>query len=323
MKTKKFLWLAMSVVALLLTSCSGDDEETSVDPTGISLDQVTLSVAVESSKTLVATLEPTGAKGTITWNSSAPNVASVVNGVVTGLSEGTATVVAACGTFTASCVVTVTKKPVDPSKYPSLQGSDYFLFVLDGASYETIKANLAADFRPDDVNKFLYVWSGTMEGGLSSGLSFYGESEGWTSLKVTNVGWSGAGLNIGKVGTTDMKRITDNPDDYYFHLALKGKDTSPLSYAFLLDAASGVSAKFSIGSTPFMDNGVALPVLGSFTRDGEWSEIEISMKDIIAKNPSFRYGNAVTDVNIFSFLVGGTEGATLDMDAAFIYKKKK
>ena len=68
----------------------------------------TLSLSGTSTEQLVATLSPAGASGTVTWASSDDEVATVSsNGLVTAVDVGTATITATCGTYTATCTVTV------------------------------------------------------------------------------------------------------------------------------------------------------------------------------------------------------------------------
>ena len=91
-----------------------------IDPTGITLDKSTASVEAGKTTQLTATLQPSGATGTVTWTSSNSSIASVNNnGRVTGVAEGTATITATCGDYHASCTVTVTA-PV-PINYGTLQ----------------------------------------------------------------------------------------------------------------------------------------------------------------------------------------------------------
>lgn len=72
-----------------------EDTPQPVAPTGVTIAGAT-AVEVGSSTTLTATVAPAGAAQTVTWTSSAPSVASVnASGVVTGVSEGTATITAA------------------------------------------------------------------------------------------------------------------------------------------------------------------------------------------------------------------------------------
>ena len=81
---------------------------TPVQPTGISLNKATASIEVGKTIQLVASLQPYGATGTVTWSSNNTAVATVSNsGLVTGKAVGDATITATCGTYSASCTVTV------------------------------------------------------------------------------------------------------------------------------------------------------------------------------------------------------------------------
>ena len=78
--------------------------------TGVSLNASSGELTVNGQTTLTATVEPADASNkTVTWASSAPTVASVVNGVVTALAPGSAkiTVKTADGGFTAEYTLTV------------------------------------------------------------------------------------------------------------------------------------------------------------------------------------------------------------------------
>ena len=81
-----------------------------VPATGVNLDVPTLALTVGNTGTLVPTVSPGNATDkTVSWSSSAPLIASVINGVVEGESAGTATITATTtsGGHTATCAVTV------------------------------------------------------------------------------------------------------------------------------------------------------------------------------------------------------------------------
>lgn len=81
--------------------------------TGVGVAPSTASVAVDDTVTLTASIIPsTATNKTATWSSSAEGVATVENGVVTGVSAGSATitVTTADGGFTDTCAVTVTEE---------------------------------------------------------------------------------------------------------------------------------------------------------------------------------------------------------------------
>ena len=81
---------------------------TPVQPTGISLNKTTASVQVGKTTQLTASLQPYGATGTVTWSSNNTSVATVSStGLVTGKTVGEAVITATCGTYSASCTITV------------------------------------------------------------------------------------------------------------------------------------------------------------------------------------------------------------------------
>lgn len=87
------------------------EPSTNVPVTGVTLNQTALSLGVGSSSTLTATVAPDNATNkAVTWTTDNAEVATVADGVVTAVAEGTATITAttADGSFTASCTVTVT-----------------------------------------------------------------------------------------------------------------------------------------------------------------------------------------------------------------------
>ena len=76
--------------------------------TALSVSPSTATVAVGSTTTVTATTTPSGAG--VVWVSSNGRVATVANGVVTGLTAGTTIITATAGTRSASCTVTVTSE---------------------------------------------------------------------------------------------------------------------------------------------------------------------------------------------------------------------
>src|SRR5665648_630041 len=105
---KDFVIICLVILtALLITSCNSKP----VAVTGVTLDQASMTLTVgEATGTLVATVAPaTATKKNVTWSSSAPEVAAVVDGVVTPITEGTTTITVTTvdGGFAATCELTV------------------------------------------------------------------------------------------------------------------------------------------------------------------------------------------------------------------------
>lgn len=83
---------------------------TNISVTGITVTPTTATVKAGSTTTLTATVAPANATNkSVTWTSNNESAATVANGVVTGVAEGTATITATTvdGSFTANCTVTV------------------------------------------------------------------------------------------------------------------------------------------------------------------------------------------------------------------------
>lgn len=74
--------------------------------TALSVAPTTASVAVGAATTITPTTTPAGAN--VVWRSSNSNVATVANGVVTGVAAGIAVITASAGNYAASATVTVT-----------------------------------------------------------------------------------------------------------------------------------------------------------------------------------------------------------------------
>jgi hypothetical protein len=101
------LLLTATFVAVF-ASCDQDDPKP-VEATGVTLNKTTLALAVGDTETLKATVAPDDAADkTVTWSSSAPEVATVTGGAVTAVAKGTATVtVSTANGRTDNCEVTV------------------------------------------------------------------------------------------------------------------------------------------------------------------------------------------------------------------------
>ena len=123
-------------------------------PTGsVTLDKTTLSLAVGETEQLTATVKPDDATDkNVTWTSSDESVAKVVNGKVTAVKSGKATITAKCGGKTAECAVTVTV----PTGSVTLDKTSLSLAVG-----ETVQ--LTATVKPDDATDKNVAWTSSDE----------------------------------------------------------------------------------------------------------------------------------------------------------------
>lgn len=100
-------------------------EVTTIEPTAITLDQSELTIKVGKKATLTPTIEPADASNkNVTWSSSDETVATVSDGVVTGVKVGTAEITAKTANgLTTKATVTVEEIPVTKINLPATEAS--------------------------------------------------------------------------------------------------------------------------------------------------------------------------------------------------------
>ncbi len=103
--------------AVITAQCLRCSAECTVVVTEVHAYAISLSgpseVKLGRKETITAILTPDNATDDIDWESSAPEVASVENGIVTGLSYGDAIITASIGELSSSITITVIEVPVD------------------------------------------------------------------------------------------------------------------------------------------------------------------------------------------------------------------
>lgn len=88
----------------------GDIIQKIIPTTGLNVTPASATIAVDGTTTLAATLTPAGATGVVTWATTDATVATVDSaGVVTGVSAGSANIIAVSGGFSAAAAITVTE----------------------------------------------------------------------------------------------------------------------------------------------------------------------------------------------------------------------
>lgn len=153
---------------------------------GIALDKTSLSLAAGDSATLTATLNPSNATESITWTSSNPSVATVNNGTVTGVKEGSAEITATAGGKSAVCKVTVT--PAKKATGIKLSG-DKNLKIAAGK-----KVTLTATVQPEDAANKDVTWK------ISN--NKYAKMTGNGNKRTITVNKNGTGKKITVTATT-------------------------------------------------------------------------------------------------------------------------
>lgn len=129
-----------------------------VNVTSVTLNKTTTTIPKGSTETLIATVSPPNATNkSVTWTSSNTSIATVNNGVVTGVANGNTviTVTTVDGSFTATCNVTV-KTVTIPVTSVSLDKTTH-TFKVD----ETVQLN--ATVLPSNANNKNVTWSSSDE----------------------------------------------------------------------------------------------------------------------------------------------------------------
>ena len=147
---RKFFPSFVSVLILAL-SCENAPEEIAV--TEVTVSQPTAELIVGETVKLSATVTPSDATNqSISWISSSISIATVTNdGLVAAVAEGKATIKAVAGGKSASCIVTVSKKPVPVSSV-----------TLDKTSLALTKGEsdkLTATVNPADATNKTVSWT--------------------------------------------------------------------------------------------------------------------------------------------------------------------
>jgi uncharacterized protein YjdB len=142
--------IPLATAVLLAMSCDKTPEEVAV--TDVSISQATAELVVGETVQLTATITPSDASDqSIGWTTSQVKVATVTNGLVKAVAEGKATIKAFAGGKSASCIVTVSKKPVAVSSVTLNKTS---LELTKGES-ETLVATVA----PADATNKTVSWT--------------------------------------------------------------------------------------------------------------------------------------------------------------------
>ena len=320
MKANKIF--AVALAALTLVGFNACKKANTPDEPGkegdLTLDKTSLNLEVDAEETITATIA-------VSFESSNPQVATVTpandgkSAKVKAIAEGSAVITAKSqGGQVKTCIVAVKKKGGEGGETVQLKGSQVWPIALDGTTADANASKIVADFRPNDVDQFLYVWeNGTVyEAGEGKGLNFHGNTDGYTALKVTNLGWAGAGFCLTENGNgwqaAEALRaaIVANPDQYFLHMAMKSTDN--YSHCFYMFGSE--ATKFVIGSKSVYDG----PVYKDFTRDGSWAEFDIPMSSYAAALANV---TCAAGVNVFVVLTEGVQGAELNLDAVYFYKK--
>lgn len=297
-------WMMLMAVAAMMVSCqpAGDEPAGPGDNPGdgsvsISLEQKTLTLQEDASAQLNATVSPEGT--TITWSSDNLDVATVgKTGMVKAMSAGTCVITAKAGTATATCQVTVTKGEVIIDD--ALKGSNYYLMFLDEESAAKIPADkIVKDYRVNEADIMLFIWPAgdSYAEGSAVGKNSFGLAQGWLCLQSQSAPWGGTGAGASNLTVAGLD-FSGTDDTYTFRCAYKSNDGGKNEVGFINGDGSEVW--------------VELPA----QTDGQWHVFEKTLGQLgLSWTAPF---DVAQNILMFRSQPANT---TLNLDAAFIYKK--
>ncbi len=145
-----FAFSAVMLAASLAVSC-GPQEDPEIAVASVSLSQSAVTLEVGGTSNLTATVQPSNATNkVVSWSTSNQSVATVNNGTVTAVAEGTATITATAGGESATCSVTVNKKVVAVT---SIELDNAEVDIVSGSTI-TLKATV----KPTDATDQKVTW---------------------------------------------------------------------------------------------------------------------------------------------------------------------
>lgn len=154
---RKTYLLLSSLLIVMLSSCSDNDSEPEIRVTSLEVIPTSITLSEGETYELSISIKPNEASGAhVSWVSSDTKVATVVNGKVTAVAEGTATITASAGNCKAECKVIV---------YPASWIDPEFAEVLEENGY--IKdASTVTPLEVETITKIVvsgpYTTSGTL-----------------------------------------------------------------------------------------------------------------------------------------------------------------
>ena len=204
----RFIRLLFIILLPVLFSCSGKEQEPQViHVESVSLNQTSASLTIGGTLQLKASVSPsTATNKKISWSSTQPSVASVSpDGLVTALSEGTATITASADGKKGECTVSVSKG------YIAVSGVK--LDKTELSLYEGEETVLTATVLPEDATEKTITWSSsdnsiaTVEDGKVKAIK-EGTATITASVESIKVDCSvTVYMQYGKIAITDLKPV--------------------------------------------------------------------------------------------------------------------
>lgn len=224
-------------------------------------------------------------------------------------------------------------------------GSDFYIFYMDNTSQKALGSKVKVPKMIRDYD----IWpeGSSLSGNTPVDAGAWGEpvdnNDSYTAFKVDNweEEWNGGAI-VAILKEFDelpnLKPVTDNADDYYFHFAIKSPSDQPNAGLVLFlysdgtptNTAGNGGLKYFIGPADTGNN--LLPSgtkrLSDYAHNGQWQHFEIPVSQL--KNAEYRWDEPLHVWNGASegkiYLLGfqsipHVPGNEINLDAMFFYKK--
>ena len=234
--------------------------------TSLTLSASTLSLSGDTPQTLIPTVVPSYAS--VSWSSSDNSIATVVGGVVTGVSNGSCVITATAGNKSANCAVTV-------SGFATLESISAVYTqsgnVLDTDTLDSLKDNLVVTATYSDTSTAV-VTSYTLSGTLTTGTS------------TITVAYSGKTTTFNVTVKHDTTAQIEIDGKFYLH-----KTTNP-KYTTYDSTNAGCTIKYA------MDAQSTILYPAGIIPTGAWSE-KVLYKDSSHVASLFIYNSSQTAID--------------------------
>jgi hypothetical protein len=209
-------------------------------------------------------------------------------------------------------------------------GSDFYVIYMDAEGEES----LGTKVKEKSMLRSYDIWNGTLTTATRTDVNAWGinVSDSWVALDVAagakEIGWNGGAIVADLSGfksRPNLKEITDNPNDYYFHFAIRspaGKPSAGWTLIFYSDGTPDGLKYYYVGPDTGTDSLHGLSRLGDYTGNGEWQHFEIPVSQLVLRG--YKWNGPLTGEK--QYLLGfqspaNVPGTELNLDAVFFYKK--
>ncbi|MDR0733507.1 MAG: hypothetical protein LBF08_05560 [Dysgonamonadaceae bacterium] len=216
-------------------------------------------------------------------------------------------------------------------------GSDFHIIYMDAKS----EAGLGSRVKQPTMLRSYDIWPGdpmlTLAPSTCIGVNAWNEpaeTAPWVSFDVTQeanaAGWNGGAIVavLSEFETPpNLKDVTDNPEDYTFHFAVKSDQIDAgWTLIFYSDETKGENGlKYYIGPNPTADDmptGQLYYFGSNFSHDGQWHHFEIPVSELVDRG--YKWYGPLFDprtplIGFQSTMNRLTE--KINLDAMFFYKK--